>query len=157
MEPPLRPEGEEPTATEAAGRTSWLPDCAAAWALSKESSTARYVHVDNLGVITSLPRTVDVVQQRWVEAFESRELHFHKSAVSSTVELGLEGCCCRTTRGRLMGLRAGLRSALDSGMLAGWQLEAPFHRCFKFRCHSYALEVPIWSEVAAGLQCFRGL
>ena len=45
-----------------------------------------------------------------MEACESRDLHLHKNAVSSTredslgVELDLEGRCCRTTRGRLMGL-----------------------------------------------------
>ena len=75
---------EELTAADAAERIRLLRDCAAAWALSKESFAARYVYVDNLGVITSLPGTAEVVQQRWVEAFESRDLDVHKSAVSST-------------------------------------------------------------------------
>ena len=120
-----------------------------------------------------------MVQQRWVEAFESPELHLRKSAVSSTrtdslgVDLDLEGRCCHATRGRLMGLRAGLRYALNRGKLAGWQLEALMvHlRIREFAatresqclppllpvCMSQLWEVPIWSEVAAELRCFRGL
>ena len=47
-----------------------------------------------------------------VETFESRKLHLQKIAVSST-RIDLLGRCCRTTRGRLMGLRGGLRHALD--------------------------------------------
>ena len=44
------------TFTEAAEKILLLRDCAAVWALSKESATASYVCVDNLVVITSSPR-----------------------------------------------------------------------------------------------------
>ena len=111
---------------------------------SKESTTARYVYVDNLAAITSLPGIAEVVQQRWVEAFDSCDLHSHISSISSTrmdslgVELDLEGRCCRTTHNRLMGPRAGLRHALDRSKLSVWQLEALVGHCTCGGCDAVA-------------------
>ena len=64
---------------------------------------------------------------------------------------------------------------LGRSKLVGWQVEAlighctfagllgrgslsAFHCSYQFMCHSHPLEVPIWSEVAAELQCcFTGI
>ena len=43
-----------------------------------------------------------------------------------------------------------MRPGLTRGSLSA------FHRCCQFICHNSALEVLVWSEVTADLQCFRG-
>ena len=66
-----------------------------------------------------------------------------------------------------------IKYAVVRSKLSGWQLEAlvghctfagllrrgsisAFHCCYQFMSHSCALEVPVWGEVVAELQCFRG-
>ena len=72
-----------------------------------------------------------------------------------------------------MALRAGLRHALDRSKLSGWQLEtlvghctfaccdavclSAFHCSYQLTSYSYDLEMPVWDELVAELQCIRSL
>lgn len=145
-----------------------------------ESEVKHFVYVDNLGVLSSNRKAVEVGLAELSENFTQKNLLLHPGEIQHDrikalgVELDGKRLVARLSCDRLHRVRQGLRYVLHRKKCSGRVLEilvghctycglmnrcvlSVFHNCYKFIRSNYYVPTPLWSSVASELRAFCGL
>lgn len=145
-----------------------------------ESEVKHFVYVDNLGVLSSNRKAVEVGLAELLENFTQKNLLLHPGEIQHDrikalgVELDGKRLVARLSCDRLHRVRQGLRYVLHRKKCSGRVLEilvghctycglmnrcvlSVFHNCYKFIRSNYYVPTPLWSSVASELRAFCGL